>query len=385
MNICMLTSTHTPFDTRIFHKEAKSLRKFGHHVTIIAPQVESKTEQADGIKIVTIPRYSAKFLRRSIAFFYLFWEGLQIEADVYHCHDLDALLSGMLLKIVRGKEVIYDAHEPNSEWICSNLRNRSVFVATILFPMLLLLEIILARWSDVIITVTEPMRWKYLKIGGRPVVVVANYPVPTFFSNPSPCKVDGISEQDIVIARIGGMHINTGVVETIRAFHVLQKRVDNVKLLLIGKIMPTSFDKALMREINGDKNIILMGPIPYESVSSYYRLTHISVVLGRPTVNYRLGLSVKLLENMLCRIPVITCFGENKRMIEENDCGLICKWDDIRDIADKMEILIRDKSLRERLGENGRKVVMDKYCWKKAEDKLIDAYSKLGGIKHKFH
>ena len=374
MNICMLTSAHIPFDTRIFHKEAKSLSKFGHNVTIIAPRVESRVEQADGIKIITIPRYKTKLLRRGITFFHLFFKGFKIKADVYHCHELDALLSGLLLKLFRGKKVIYDAHEPNSEWICSNLRHRSVVIATMLFPMLLVLEIILSRLSDVIITVTEPMRRKYLKIGGHPVVVVGNYPEVPFFSDLKPIKVDGINQQDIVIARIGGMHINTGIVETIRAFHVLQKRAASVKLLLIGEIMPASFDKTLMREINGNKNIILMGPIPYEYVPSYYHSVHIAVVLGRPTLNYRLGLSVKLLENMRCGIPVITCLGENKKIIEQNDCGLICKWNDINDIADKMETLVKDKGLRERLGKNGRKAVEEHYNWEKMEERLRGVY-----------
>ena len=246
--------------------------------------------------------------------------------------------------------------------------------------MLLLLEIVLARLSDVIITVTEPMRRKYLKIGGRPVVVVANYPELPFFSNFKPIKVDGINQQDIVIARIGGIHRNTGIVAAIRAFHALQKRVANVKLLLIGKIIPPSFNETLKREINGNKNIILLESIPYESVPSYYRLVHIAVVLGRPTVNYRLGLSVKLLESMLCGIPAITCLGENKRIIEENDCGLVCAWNDIEDIADKMETLVRDECLRKRLGENGRKAAKDSYSWKIAERTLIDTYSKLGTI-----
>ncbi|MCK5526746.1 MAG: glycosyltransferase, partial [Candidatus Latescibacteria bacterium] len=107
---------------------------------------------------------------------------------------------------------------------------------------------------------------------------------------------------------------------------------------------------------------------------SYYQLAHIAVVLGRPTANYRLGLSVKLLENMRCGIPVITCLGENKKIIEQNDCGLICKWNDINDIADKMETLVKDKGLRERLGKNGRKAVEEHYNWEKMEERLRGVY-----------
>jgi len=36
---CMLTTVHQPYDTRIFHKEAKSLAKV-HNVVLIAPDEE---------------------------------------------------------------------------------------------------------------------------------------------------------------------------------------------------------------------------------------------------------------------------------------------------------------------------------------------------------
>ena len=56
IHICMLTGTHTPFDARIFHKESKSLRKFGYEVTLVAPSEEIIEDcDRDGIHLVPLP------------------------------------------------------------------------------------------------------------------------------------------------------------------------------------------------------------------------------------------------------------------------------------------------------------------------------------------
>ena len=45
--VCILTTTHQPYDTRVFHKEAKSLAKV-HDVVLIAP--ETRGMRARGLR-----------------------------------------------------------------------------------------------------------------------------------------------------------------------------------------------------------------------------------------------------------------------------------------------------------------------------------------------
>ena len=64
--VCMLTTVHQPYDTRVFHKEAKSLAKV-HNVVLIAPDDGAMSNEVDGVRmydprmcLVEVSRYSWK-------------------------------------------------------------------------------------------------------------------------------------------------------------------------------------------------------------------------------------------------------------------------------------------------------------------------------------
>ena len=110
MKICMLTTVHQPFDTRIFHKESKSLQKAGHTVTLIAPSDTVSKNNVDGIQVITIKKPDSKILH-PITMLRVSIAGLRQDCDVYHCHEPGSLFVCAILKVLRGKKLIYDAHE----------------------------------------------------------------------------------------------------------------------------------------------------------------------------------------------------------------------------------------------------------------------------------
>ncbi len=61
VKVCILTTVHPPFDTRIFHKEAKTLVRAGYDVTLIAQH--DSDEVVEGIRIIGLPRPRNRFAR----------------------------------------------------------------------------------------------------------------------------------------------------------------------------------------------------------------------------------------------------------------------------------------------------------------------------------
>ena len=126
--VCIITTVHESFDTRIFHKQAKTLAKAGYDVSLIAQH--NGIETVDGVTIVGLPKARDRFQR----IFGLSWRAFKLarsqQADVYHFHDPELIPIGLLLKLVsfaRAK-VNYDVHEDYPRvarvqyWIPARLR-----------------------------------------------------------------------------------------------------------------------------------------------------------------------------------------------------------------------------------------------------------------------
>ena len=80
MKICHLTTVHNPFDTRIFHKECKTLVKEGHHVTLISPH--EKKEVIEEVRMLPVPKAKNRFERTFKGGWILFRTALKEKAGL---------------------------------------------------------------------------------------------------------------------------------------------------------------------------------------------------------------------------------------------------------------------------------------------------------------
>ena len=125
------------------------------------------------MRIITIKKPRSKVLH-PITMWRVFKDGFRQDCDVYHCHEPGSLFVCAILKILKRKKLIYDAHEHYPSLIAENslfpdfIRPFVRFLADIE-------ESVLIRFADAVITVNESLQKHYEKIE-KEAIIIYNFP-----------------------------------------------------------------------------------------------------------------------------------------------------------------------------------------------------------------
>jgi len=365
--ICIITTVHPPFDTRIFHKEARTLARAGYEVTLIAQH--SHNEVVDGVKITGLPKPRNRFSRTFGLTWRAFRTALRQRAEVYHFHDPELLPIGVLLKLFTRAKVIYDVHEDVPEqiltkhWIPALLRRPVAVVFNSL-------EKLLVRAADAVVVATEGIAEKFASFNP---VVVHNYPNLQMLPNPSTERGGG---EEKVLIYAGGITELRGAREMVRALEQLKPACD-VELHLIGKFEPPELERKL-QALPGYQRVRFLGWMKPENVYAHLAKADIGLVCLHPEPRFVVALPVKLFEYMAAGLPVIASdFPLWKEIVEGSNCGLCVDPLDPQAIARAIEFLITHPEEAREMGENGRRAVEEKYNWEHEGEKLLALYDKL--------
>ncbi len=363
--ISILTSVHPPFDTRIFHKQARSLVKAGYDVTLIAQH--DKDEVVDGIQIVALPKPKNRFWRM-MGTWRLFKIASKQQADIYHFHDPELLPVGVLLKILTRGKVVYDVHEDYPKailtkyWLPSIVRRPA---AAIFF----FLERWVASWLDYIIAATDDIARKF-ESSGR-VTAIRNFPLVKSIET----GYRRVTEQPILIYA-GGLTRERGISEIIQAMAYTDKS-KNVRLVLYGKFDPEDYQE-VVQGLKGFDRVEYRGWIAPEDVWQKISEATVGIVCFHPMPNHINAMPNKLFEYMGAGLPVIASnFPLWKDTVLANNCGLTVDPLNPEEIAIAVEYLIMHPDEARDMGENGRKAVLDEYNWENECKKLLTLYEDL--------
>ncbi|WP_250987346.1 glycosyltransferase family 4 protein [Methanoculleus oceani] len=366
----MLTTTHLPHDGRIFEKEAKSLAK-EHDVTIIAPSENGSIDENGGVQIVTVRKPSSNLLH-PLTLWRTFRACLTQECDVIHCHEPDALLIGLLTKFFKGKRVVYDIHEhwPSEIPFDLGLPNATV-LTRVLEPMLSWGEVLLARFADAMIAVSESVAERFGRNGTLPVIV-SNYSVAGSVP-PAPRAKNNFN----VVYMAGNMQLFHGIRECIQAISKVAATIPDVSLTLVGNVREDI--GAIAAKTDPRPAITLTGYLPYREMYETLREGSIGLLVFQPDYyNAYIGLPNKLFDYMLCGLPVVASdFPEIRKVVGETGCGVLVDPTNPDAIAEAIVYLLEHPDEARRMGENGLRAVLERYNWGEMEKRLLGVYRQV--------
>ncbi|HOY55901.1 MAG TPA: glycosyltransferase family 4 protein [bacterium] len=189
-------------------------------------------------------------------------------------------------------------------------------------------------------------------------------------------KKDLIKNEKIILTDSRLVEKN-GVADLIKALYILVTNysLNVIKIIIIGTGPLENDLKKLAQDLGVANKINFLGLIPYEDVQKYYALADVFV---RPSLTE--GLGNVFLQAMAAEIPVIaTPVGGIPDFLKDGETGWFCEVKNPKSIAEKINYILDEKNKNEVDGVVGkaRKMVEEKYSWKKIADKMGKIFKEL--------
>jgi len=146
----------------------------------------------------------------------------------------------------------------------------------------------------------------------------------------------------------------------------------NIKLIIGGEGDLKEKYQKMAVDLKIKDKVIFVGNISNDQLIKFYNLTDIFVL---SSISRSEAFGLVLLEAMACGKPIIVSNLPGPRtLVKEGENGFKVKSGDADDLAKKIGLILKDRQLIKKMGENALKLVREKYNWKEIVQKLEKIY-----------
>jgi glycosyltransferase involved in cell wall biosynthesis len=372
--VCILSSVHDALDNRVFYREARSLRRAGYDVTLVA--VHDRDEVKDGIRIIALP--AVPRWQRPRLWLTLLRHALEAHADIYHFHDPELLLVAPWLRLLTGKPTVYDIHEVYPDFIRVKdylpvwLRYSLAWIAGWLEPLL-------ARLQSGLIFADDQIAAAFRQID-RPKTTLFNFPARSFVER-AVAETAATELREPIVLYLGGMERNRGSKVMIAAFARVAEVVPKARLLHVGHMQPPD----LADEVRADAvergiadAVTLAGRVPFEQIGDYLKRAAVGWVTWQPVPKNEKNIPTKLFEYMAYGLPIVSSdLASTRPFVQSGENGYLVKAEDPMAHAGAILSLLRHPTDVAAMGRCGQRKVLETYNWDEMERRLLQLYEVL--------
>lgn len=352
------------------------LQKRGHFVKIFTSVVLENRCFPDLIKKVNIKIIPTKNLLRFSEYttaLRMFKIGKNIPKgfDIINIHNFPGEWAGFLAKRRLKTPIVWMCNEPPFWFFYPEARG-SLKNKILNWPLYEVFDRFAVKSIDKIIVLSHLTASLVKKIYHRSSMVIRSGVDIDYFSkkilNNDFRKKFGIKESDFLILQVGSLVHFKHPEDSIKLLSLLNKKYPNIKLVLIGAGKQEPFKK-LVKELKLENKVLFLGLLSDEEIQRAHQSCDVFVF---PAENQSWGLVV--IEAMASGKPVIV---SNKtgvsEVINDGENGFIFECRDVQQMAEKVELLIKNENLRKKIGENASHYVKENFSW----DKYVDEMEKI--------
>ncbi len=364
IKICQFSSVHPASDTRVFHKECKSLVAAGYDVTLIARD-KGEPNTVEGVKIIPFHLHNNRFKRILFSPFQMLGLTLKQKAALYHFHDPELVIVGMMLKLF-GKKVIYDVHEDFPKQMLDKSYLSSPLLRKAVSRAVRAVERFGTLFFNHIITATPSIAKNF---SPKKTTVVRNVPLLELIHSDAAPEIE---KKKPVIIYAGVLSRARGLVEIVRAMEHIGSRAG---LWLLGGWENAAIEEQC-RSLEGWKYVRFFGMKPQAEAYAMMNMADIGIVNFFPLANHVEALPNKIFEYMALGLPLVI---SNFPFWQENfdACALFADPHNPKEIARQITTYLDNQPLRQEKGQKGKELIDNGFSWEQEQSILTDLYNRL--------
>ncbi|MFO0582483.1 MAG: glycosyltransferase [Anaeromyxobacter sp.] len=236
----------------------------------------------------------------------------------------------------------------------------------------------LIRWnlarSDLVLSTSHAMAERTRRHTAREIGITP-FGIDTEQFSPRP-GASPFQPTDVVVGTVKTLDSIYGIDVLIRAFGLLKERLPGcpLKLLLVGEGPQEAALRRLARELGVDGDTVFAGRVEHRRVPEYQNMLSVSVSVSTGEESF----GVAVLEASACGKPVVvSSVGGLPEVVVDGATGIVVPPRDPVRTADAIERLVRDPELRRRMGEAGRRRVLELYDWERSVDIMLGFYARV--------
>jgi glycosyltransferase involved in cell wall biosynthesis len=377
-----------PFDSRVW-KEAASLHENGYEVTVLCPRGKGYTKKYELIDGVHIYRHPAPkegngpvghVLEYGIALvwesLYAWWiylrRGFQV---IQGCNPPDDIFMVALPFKIFGVKYIFDHHDACPELYLSKYERKGL-----LYKIQVWLEKMTYRFSDVVMATNASYKHLAVTRGGlapEDVFVVRNGPDLATFNAvpPKPALKYG---KPYLVGYVGNMSVQEGLEILLDvAAHLKDAGRKDIHFTCVGGGPGLPSLRALALKMNLEDVFNFTGRVSDADLLDVLSTADVCVNPDKPCEMNDISTMIKIMEYMALGKPIVQ-FDLKEGRISAQEASLYAdNQNQVSDFAAKIVWLLEREDERKRMGEFGRKRVIEELAWNHSVENLLSAYERV--------